>query len=330
MDLLMVCWTIPKGNFRKFSLLLVIPVAVLAYFLGVDPILCAALVVAILWLLPHIFRGCVKKCLMPTATKNRSSALPHMRRALDFYLKEDYDRAIVEYGMAISIDRYHVSAYNLRGTLFSLQKQYDYTIVDYTSAINIAPKLVGLGRPISDNLTDELASAYRGRGQAYFAKEQFDLAIADLETATSIDRRDWLAHENLGRAYIAKSGQELPAILQAAQLRVAGEYDLAIAASSAAIQGGRKDVSGYIDRAVALAGKYDLALAAYNAAIDGEPNNASVYLSRGLAYLAKEEYDLAHADFETVKRIGPASISSEAYQNRDKAYRAKENSESRQ
>ena len=328
MDFLLAAWSIPNGRLRKFLLLLAIPVAVLAYFLGLDPILCAALAVAIVWLLPYLFKGCVKKCLTPIIEKNGSAASPHMRRALDFYLKEDYDRAIVEYGMAISIDRYHVSAYNLRGTLFSLQKQYDYAIFDYTSVIDIAPKLVGLGRPISDNLTDKLASAYRGRGQAYFAKEQYDLAIADLETATSINMRDWLAHENLGRAYIAKSGQELPAILHAAQLRVAGEYDLAIAASSAAIQGSRKSFSGYIDRAVALAGKYDLALAAYNAAIDGDPNNASVYLSRGLAYLAKGEFDSAHADFETVKRIGPASLSSEAYQNRDKAYRAKEISES--
>ena len=297
--------------------------------------MCAALVVAILWMLPLFFKGCVKNCLVPTATKNRSAASPHRRRALDFYLKEQYDRAIVEFGIVISIDRYDVSAYNLRGVLFSLKRQYDYAIVDYTSAINIAPKLVGLGRSISDNLTDKLASAYRGRGQAYFAKEIFDQAIVDLETATSIDRRDWLAHENLGRAYIAKSGHGLPAILQAARLCVAGGYDLAIAASGASIQGGRNSVSEYIDRAVALAGKYDLALAAYNAAIDGDPNNASVYFSRGLAYLANGEFDSAIADFETVKRIGTVSLSSEAYQNlnragRARAGRAKENSESRQ
>ena len=139
MDFLVAAWSVPNGRIRKFSLLFVIPIAVLAYLLGVDPILCAALAVAAIWMFPHIIKGCVKKCLMPTMTKNRSAASPHMRRALDFYLKEDYDRAIVEYGMAISSDPYHVSAYNLRGGLFILQKQYDYAIVDYTSAINIAP-----------------------------------------------------------------------------------------------------------------------------------------------------------------------------------------------
>lgn len=328
MDFLVAAWSIPNGRIRKILLLLAIPVAVLAYFLGIDPILCTALAVAILWLLPYLFKDSVKKCLVITATKNRKEASLHRTRALDFYLRGDYDLAIVEFGMAISIDRYDVSAYNSRGVLFSLQRQYDYAIVDYTSAINITPKLIGLDSSIYDKLRDKLASAYGGRGKAYLAKEQFDLSIADLETAIDLDRSDWLAHENLGKAYIAKSGHELPLYLQAAQLRVAGEYNLAIAASIAAIQGGRKSVSGYIDRAVALAGKYDLALAAYNAAIDGDPNNVQIYLSRSLAYLAKGDFDSAEADFETVKRIGPDYLASEVYQNRDKAYRSKKNSES--
>ena len=104
----------------------------------------------------------------------------------------------------------------------------------------------------------------------------------------------------------------MPLYLQAAQLRVAGEYDLAIAAFSAAIQDDRKSVSGFIDRAVALAGKYDLALAAYNAAIDGDPNNVQIYLSRSRAYLVKGDFDSAHADYETILRISPDHLDREA------------------
>ena len=500
MDFLVAAWSIPNGRIRKFLLLLAIPVALLAYFLGVDPFWCAALAVVILWILPYLFKGCVKNCLVPTATKNRSAASPHMTRALDFHRKEDYDRAIVEYGMAISIDRYHVSAYNLRGGLFSLKKQHDYAIVDYTSVINIAPKLVGLGSPISDNL-EGLASAYDGRGRAYFAKKEsdlaiddfsaaivrlsvlgtvkafqelridddvsyslssafdyrgraylakgdydsavadfesaisvepdkaveydsrfvvwadrardrgeydlailgytigiridpddtgdyvtgpgnyngrglaylakgeYDLAIADFETAISIGPSDWLAHENLGKTYIAKSGHESPVILQAAQLRVAGEYDLAMAAYNAAIGGAPNNASGYVNRGLAYlakgdfdssnadfdtairiapenrmayknrirqalrhtkGGDYDLAIMGYTIAIGIDPNDSSDYYNRGLTYLEMGEYDSAIADFETVIRVGPATIASEAYQNRDKAYRAKEISESGQ
>ncbi len=502
MDFLVAAWSIPNGRIRKFLLLLAIPVALLAYFLGVDPFWCAALAVVILWMLPYLFKGCVKNCLVPTATKNSSAASPHMTRALDFHRKEDYDRAIVEYGMAISIDRYDVSAYNLRGVLFSLQRQYDYAIVDYTSTINIAPKLGGLGWPISDNLTDKLASAYRGRGEAYLTKERFDLAIddfsaaianltvlgtvkalqdlridddvsyslsrafdyrgraylaigdygsavadfysairidpdkaseydsryvlwadeardrgeydlailgytigilidpddtgdydfgwpgkyngrglahlakgdydlaiADFETAITIDPSDWLAHENLGKAYIAKLGNELPVILQAAQPSVVGEYDLAMAAYNAAIGGDPNNASGYMNRGLAYlakgdfdsanadfntairiapenrmayknriikqviqhskSGDYDLAIMGDTIAIGIDSNDYPGYYNRGLAYLAKDEYDLAIADFETAISISP-DFYEMIYENRDKAYRAKENSGSGQ
>ena len=500
MDFLMSAWSIPKGKIRKFSLLLIIPVAVLTYLLGVDPILCAALAVAIIWMFPHIFKGCVKKCLMPTMTKNRSAASPHMRRALDFYLKEDYDRAIVEYGMAISIDRYHVSAYNLRGGLFSLQKQYDYAIVDYTSAIDIAPKLLGLVWTIYESM-DALASAYDGRGRAYFAKEQFyqaiddfgagiallstlgqskalqelkidedashslsgafdyrgraylakgdygaavvdfcsairvdpdkvseydarygvwadgandkgdydlailgytigiyvdpedsgeyfgwpgkyngrglahlanseyDLAIADFETAISIYPSDWLAHEYLGYAYIADSGHESSVFLQAAQQRVVGDYDLAIAAYNAAIGVDPNNASVYINRGLAFLAKghydlanadidtaisivpentityrnriikqamqhsknrdNDLAVLGYTKAIEIDPNDWSDYNNRALAYLAKGEYDSAISDFETAISISPHPYVT-LFDSRDRAIRGKEESESRQ
>ena len=497
MDFLVAAWNIPNGRIRKFLLLLAIPVAVLAYFLGVDPIFCAALAVAILWMFPHIFKACVKKCLTPIVEKNGSAASPHWGRALDFYLKEDYDRAIVEYGMAISIDRYDVSAYNLRGNLFGLQKQYDYAIVDYTSVIDIAPKLVGLNWTITESM-EKLASAFGGRGRAYFTKEQFDLAIndfsaaiallpilgqsialrelridgdisydlsrafdyrgrsylaigdygsavadfysairidpdkaseynsdyvlwadeardrgeydlailgytigilidtddtgdydfgwpgkynrrglaylakgeydsaiADFETAISIDPSDWLAHEALGKAYIAKSGHELPVILQTAQLRVAGEYDLAMAAYNAAIGGDPNNASGYVNRGLAYlakgdfdsaiadfntairiapenriayknriirqtiphhkSGDYDLAIMGDTIAIGIDSNDYTGYYNRGLAYLAKDEYDLAIADFETVISIDPSHRL--AHENLGKAYRAKEISE---
>ena len=494
MDFLLAAWSIPNGRIRKFLLLLAIPIAVLAYFLGVDPILCAALAVAILWMLPYLFKGCVKKCLMPTATKNRSAASPHKTLALDFYLKEDYDRAIVEYGMAISIDRYDVLAYNLRGGLFSLQRQYDHAIVDYTSTINIAPKLGGLGWYTSDDfLMKWLASAYQGRGQAYFAKEQFDLAIdnfsasivhlfrtvkifiygevsdsltsafdyrgranlakgdygaalsdfesalktdpdkaseydslyvlsadkaidkgeydfailgytigilidpedtgeyfgwpgkyngrglaylakseydlaiADFETVISIYPGYWLAHENLGRAYIAKSGHEPPVILREAQLRGLGEYDLAMAAYNAAICCDSKNASGYIHRGFAYLAKgdfdsanadfdfairiapenkmayknriikqaiqhsknedYDLAIIGYTIAISIDPDESAGYHNRGLAYLAKSEYDLGIADFETVISIVPDSLGRYARQELERVHRAKENSD---
>lgn len=346
MDFLVAAWSIPNGRIRKFSLFLVISLAVLAYFLRVDPFLCAALAVAVIWLLPHIFKGCVKKCLMPTMTKNSSAASPHMRRALDFYLKEDYDRAIVEYGMAISIDRYHVSAYNLRGGLFSLQKQYDYAIVDYTSAIDIAPKLKGLGRTISDSM-DALASALNGRGRAYFTKEQFDLAIDDFSVAIALLsilgqskalqelRIDEDVAHSLSRAFDYRGRAYL----------VKGDYGSAVADFRSSLRFDPYDGNGYDGRIVRWAdenrivrradehcecGEYDLAITGYTLAIHIDPNFAGHYNKRGLVYLAKNEYDLAIADFETAISISP-HFDDMVYENRDRAVRrAKENPESGQ
>ena len=337
MDFLVAAWSIPNGRIRKFLLLLAVPVALLAYFLGVDPFLCAALAVVILWMLPYLFKNCVKNCLVPTARKNGGAASPHMTRALDFYLKEDYDRAILEYGMAISIDRYHVSAYNLRGALFSLQRQYDYAIVDYTSVINIAPKLIGLGSPISDNLMKWLASAYDGRGKAYFAKEEFDLAIDDFSAAIvhlfrtvkvfineDVSYSLSMAFDYRGRSYLAK-----------------GDYDSAVADFESAISVEPDKANEYDSRYVVWAdgyrnrGEYDLAILGYTIGIRIDPDDTGNYVSgpgkyngRGLAYLAKGEYDLAIADFETAISIDPSDWL--AHENLGKAYRAKENSESGQ
>ena len=341
MDFLLAAWGIPKGKIRKFSLLLIIPIAVSTFFLGIDPFLCAALAVATVWTLPHIFKGCVKRCLMPTMTKNRSAASPHLRQALDFYLKEDYDRAIVEYGMAISIDRYSASKYNLRASLFSLQKKYDYAIVDYTSTINIAPKLIGLGSPVSDNLMNELALAFNGRGRAYFAIEEFDIAIddftnaidclsvlgmvkafQDLELDDDVSLDLYRAFDYRGRASLAK-----------------GNYDLAVIDLKSSQ---RLDPHSIDDRIVRWAdedrivrraddhckcGAYELAITGYTLAIDIDPYYANHYNKRGLAYLAKDEYDLAIADFDAAISMS-SNFDEMIYKNRDKALRAKEQSDS--
>ena len=219
-----------------------------------------------------------------------------MRRALDFYLKEDYDRAIVEYGMAISIDRYHVSAYNLRGTLFSLQKQYDYAIFDYTSVIHIAPKLVGLHWTIFNSM-DKLASAFDGRGRAYFAKEQFDLAIDDFSAAidflsihgqsTALQelRIDEDISHSLSRAFDYRGRSYL----------AVGDYGSAVADFRSSLKFDPFDGNDYDDRIVRWAdenriarradehcecGEYDLAITGYTSALHVDPDFAGHYNKR--------------------------------------------------
>jgi tetratricopeptide (TPR) repeat protein len=306
-------------------LVVLVPAAVSAYFLGVDPFWCAALLLVALWLLPKLYKEGVKHYLTRTAMKNRAAASPHMRRATDFFIKEDYDQAILEYSMAISIDRYSVSKYNLRGGLFSLQKQYDYAIVDYTSAINIAPKLRGLGSPISDNLMDTWASAYDGRGKAHFAKEEFDLAIDDLSNSifylhvlATVNLIDDDVSFGLSRAFDYR-GRSYLAI---------GDYDSAVADFESSLRFELHDSDDSIVRRADQhyeCEEYDSAITGYTLAIHIDPDFAGDYNKRGLAYLAKYEYDSAIADFETAISISP-HFDEMIYENRDKAHRSKENS----
>ena len=302
MDILLAAWNVPNGRLRWVLLVVLVPAAVSAYFLGVDPFWCAALLLVALWLLPKLYKEGVKHYLTRTAMRMRNgAAASHMMRATDFFIKEDYDRAILECGMAISIDRYSVSKYNLRGSLFSLQKQYDYAIVDSTSAINIAPKLIGLGSPISDNLMEQLGSAYAGRGRAYFAKEEFGLAIDDFNAA--IDHllstvKIFIGYDvsfDLSRAFDYR-GRSYLAI---------GDYNSAVADFESSL---RFDPHDSDDRIVRYADadriarradehceceEYDSTITGYTLAIRIDPDFAGHYNKRGLAYLAQYEYDLA-------------------------------------
>ena len=286
---------------------------------------------------PIPLQGLCQKWLSADSDEKSQRGLTSHDAGFRFSPKEDYDRSIVEYGMAISIDRYHVSAYNLRGGLFSLQKQHGYAIVDYTSAINIAPKLVGLSWPISDNLVDKLASAYKGRGEAYFAKQQFGLAIDDFTAA--IDYLSVLgtvkafqelkidddvsyslagAFDYRGRASLAKGYYELAVVDFESVLRFDPyngiNYDYRIAR--------RADEHSEC-------GEYDLAITGYTLAIRIDPDYAGHYNKRGLAFFAKDEYDSAIADFESAISISP-HFDEMIYENRDRAFRAKGNSESGQ
>ena len=76
-------------------------------------------------------------------------------------------------------------------------------------------------------------------------------------------------------------------------------------------------------------GDYDLAIMGNTVAISIDPNDWTGYHNRGLAYLAKDEYDLAITDFDAAISISPHYYEM-IYENRDRAIRAKENSESGQ
>ena len=76
-----------------------------------------------------------------------------------YYLKGEYDSAIVDYTKAIELNPDYAEAYNNRGVAYHLKKEYDSAIIDFSKAIELNP---------------DYAIAYNNRGRAYGVKGEVD------------------------------------------------------------------------------------------------------------------------------------------------------------
>ncbi len=54
-----------------------------------------------------------------------------------YYKKGDYDRAIVDYDLALRLNPQDADAYNNRGLVYYNKRDYDLAIADYDSALAI-------------------------------------------------------------------------------------------------------------------------------------------------------------------------------------------------
>ena len=114
----------------------------------------------------------------------------HSIRGLDFYKKDDYDRAISEYTEAIKLDPNNdfanASAYYHRGLAYYHQYQYDKAIRDFNRAILLNPTK---------------ATAYYYRGVTCYHKNEYDNAIRDFNEAIFLDPSDPAAYYYRGITY---------------------------------------------------------------------------------------------------------------------------------
>ena len=87
-----------------------------------------------------------------------------------------------------------------------------------------------------------------------------------------------------------------------------GQYDLAIAEYSKAIEMNPKSEMAFLKRGDAYVGKWDygLAIKDYSMAIEINPRFASAYIARGRAYGTLGQYDRALADINKAKEINPS------------------------
>ena len=131
-----------------------------------------------------------------TLSKNPDSWLALINRGNAYFSKEDYDRAIRDFGQVIHLKPEYAEAYNSRGNAFNNKGQYDAAIKDLDKALE---------------LKSDYAEAYNNRGIALSSKGQYDAAIKDFDKALELKSDDAAAYNNRGSA-----------------LSVKGQYDAAI------------------------------------------------------------------------------------------------------
>lgn len=104
-----------------------------------------------------------------------SNSLFYYNRGVARLGKKDYDNAISDFEMAISLDPRDADAYWNRGRAWFAKKEYDKAIRDYDEAVRLKPKDM---------------MAYFLRGAAWFSKKDYDRAIKDLDQAIRLDPKD--------------------------------------------------------------------------------------------------------------------------------------------
>ncbi|MCX6778017.1 MAG: tetratricopeptide repeat protein [Candidatus Micrarchaeota archaeon] len=117
----------------------------------------------------------------------------YYHRGNDYYEKNDFDKAIENYNMAIVLNPNFAEAYFNRGLCYYNKKNYDRAIKDYDKSAELDPR-----NPI----------IYNNRGDAYYRKQDFEHAIADYDKALSLNDKYLKAFYNRGLAYACQQDYE--------------------------------------------------------------------------------------------------------------------------
>lgn len=227
--------------------------------------------------------------IKPKAEIKTQSAELHIKRAEEFYNKEQWNEAIEEYSKAIALKSGDANLFYYRGTSYIMLGQelakaeehgkrdsaYNHAIEDYSRAIALTP----------DDLT-----LYNVRARVYVLKKEWAKAIPDLNKAIALKSNDPKFYMTLGYAY-----GEL------------GMYKESADAYKQAIDIEPESAATYIGLGVAYRklGMHKEAIDAFRQAIRLKPNDDYSYLLLGLAYITAEMHKEAIEAFAQAIRIKP-------------------------
>jgi len=208
-------------------------------------------------------------------------------RGIEYYQKDDYDRAMIDFDRANKLNPSCAKTYNCRGMAYKQKGDLDRAIKEFDQAIQFDPNLV---------------RAYINRGNAFELKDDPERALADYTKAIQIDPKNADGYINRGGIYSSFGAAYLYGLNDINQGNAF--FDQAISDFYQAIQIDSNNAMVYVYRGMAYKAKkdFDKAIIDFDQAIKINPNYADAYYQRGEAYHKKEIFDQAIADYnQTIK-----------------------------
>ena len=201
-----------------------------------------------------------------------------------FYKNGEYDKAIAEYNVCISLNVNYADAYTGRGSAYRKKGNYSRAIDDYSLALRY-----GGTRP----------EVYNYRGYAYAERGETEKALADFSQALRLKPDYTDAYINRAHAYFET-----------------GNYDRAIDDYTQVIRLEPLNASAWNRRGSAWYGKAenDKAIADFTRAIAIKPDYALAWHNRGNVFYNQGDYEKALADLNQTIKLSP---SPEAYTSRE-------------
>ena len=194
-------------------------------------------------------------------------------RGMGYSLKDDCDRAVLDYTESIAQAPDRAPAYAGRGWCYHQKGDLKQALTDLDKAIA---------------LNGRYADAYASRGWLYLDLDAPDQALADFNNATALDPEQDDGHRGLGMTHARK-----------------GDYAAALTAMNAVVRLKPKDPASFVSRSLVklLSGDWQSAVDDAGKAIALDPNRTAAYQTRATAFFIGGEIRSAIADLEQARRL---------------------------
>jgi tetratricopeptide (TPR) repeat protein len=221
--------------------------------------------------------ACTRILQSGNPAKDAKVAAVH-HRGVGYLLKQDFDRAILEFNEALKIDPATKRSLNSRGNAWKGKGELDLALADYNEAIRVDPAF---------------SFPYNGRASVWYNRGEWDRAIADYSEVIRLDPGLAAPYANRGTAWQAK-----------------GELDRALEDQNEALRRDPKNVVVYANRGEIwrLKGDLERALIEQDQSVRLDPQSPLPFASRGDTYRYKGELNRALADYDQALRLTPDYI----------------------